>query len=261
MELVIIPDECKLSIKIPPEKFDLTTDDVNCVLWLGNLKPAVTLVEPTITPKQRYEELQFFQVKLHSREKLYEVGKCIYSRVKYPCVIEFVINDVVTIGICKFNAGALDFTENVKKRIFFSHFLRKDLLSDKAQKMVDDINNAISTQKDLGNMYDAICDAISNYRLSGTTMAHVERLITDMLGKTTATQKQLIYQYCEPYKYHAVTSGNRFSGRRASNYMLIHDYEELWYCFMMFPATRKVIENRRYRDIEDLIYSIDSKGW
>lgn len=33
------------------------------------------------------------------------------------------------------------------------------------------------------------------------------------------------------------------------------------YCFMKDSKIRFVIEKRRYRDIEDLIYSIDSKSW
>ena len=262
MELLRIPAECRINKAIPATRFPEIADAADCILWKGNIKSSVTSVKSTITEKLRYEELQFFQVRLHSRNKLYDVGKRIYSNIKYPCVIEFLIGDAVIIGVCQFNAGALDFSENVNKRMFFSHILHENFLSDKAKTMIDEINNAIVTNRTIGEMYNAICNSVSNYRLSGTTKAHVERLITDMLGTISAAQKQLICKYCEPYKYHSVSSGgNRYTGKKSTSYTLIHDYEELWYCFMMYPATREVIENRKYRDIEDLIYSIDSKGW
>ena len=38
---------------------------------------------------------------------------------------------------------------------------------------------------------------------------------------------------------------------------LIHDYEELWYCFMTCETTHRAIEKQRYNNIEELIARAD----
>lgn len=262
MELIIIPNKYKIhNARNIKSKFPDISDQIESIVWEGNIKPAIAGIDATVIGNLRYEELQFLQVKLKGREDLYSIGKCIYSKIKYPCVIEFLLNDSVIIGVCKFTAGKIDISLNTEKRLFFSHILRKDLLSAKAQEMIDNINHAITSCSNIGDMYNSICSSVSNYQLSGTTKAHVYRLITDMLGKTLPKERNSIMQYCEPYKYYAPIFDNRYNKKKNSNYILVHDYEEIWFCFMKHPATKKVIESRRYRDIEELILSIDIKEY
>lgn len=266
MVLINIPKEAKLNISIPKEKFGDTKVKglqlIDRITWCGVIKPEIMDVEATITDKLRYEEIQFLKVDINSRDNIYDVGKAVFSKIKYPCVVEFVCDDAIIIGCCKFEKGKIDQSENVNNRMLFSHVLREDLLSSQAEKMISAINSQVSKGKgSIGELYNEICNAISYYQLSGTSRAHCDRLIEDMIGKIGAKRKAEIKQYCVPYKYYTVIYGNRFSGKKASKCRLIHDYEELWYCFMKDPKIRLVIEKRRYRDIEDLIYSIDSKSW
>ena len=251
---------CKINKNVPVEKFGDISNCIEKVLWQGNIKPAIYNVEATITDSVRYEEIQFFQVHIHSREDIYEIGKVIFSDIKYPCVVEFISGNEIIIGVCKFNLGKVDYSSNVHKRIFFSHILRKEILSSNAQNMIDEINESIKKYKSIGDIYDGICQSVMNYKLSGTSREHVDRLIVDMLGKVSGKEKELIRQYCKPYKYHKLIPGEqKYGGKRFKNYTLVHDYEEIWYCFMKYPAIKNIIEKRRYRDIYDLIYSIDSK--
>lgn len=261
-----MPKECVLTKEIPIEKFvqkgnPKAIELIERITWSGVIKPGISNVEKTVTEKIRYEEIQLFQVKIRSTNNIYEVGKCIFSHIKYPCVIEFLTQKAVIIGVCRFNAGKIDYGENINMHMFFSHVLRKEILSKKAQKTIQTINNALSTQSSIGEIYDRICSAITDYPLSGTSQSHVRRLVKDLLGKSTRDIWKVIHQYCDPYQYHMTLYGNRFNGKKSNKYSLIYDYEEIWYCFMKCSKTKKIIEYRRYRDIEDLIYSIDSKEW
>lgn len=266
MRLLSLPKEWQKNTFIPIEKiFDDNVDLFNEVIsiqWYGCVKPKVAEVTATTTERTRYEEIHLFEIVIQSRRYLYEIAKVFSSKIKYPCVVEYKIADATVIGICAFNAGKIDYSENVNKRIRFTHFLRPECLSSLARKQVAAINEALITNGDIADIYAVISNVVSNYSLGGTTRAHVDRLIVDMLGKATTKQKEEIRQYCIPFEYHAEKYKNsKYKGIKQSNYTLIHDYEEIWYCFMQNPKTRNVIANRRYRDIEDLIYSIDSKSW
>ncbi|MGN1216815.1 MAG: DUF4391 domain-containing protein [Phocaeicola sp.] len=266
MILINIPKEASLNVLIPKIKFRDTNSKglqyINRVTWSGVIKPGNTDVEETVTGRLRYKEIQFIQVDITSREKIYDIGKAIFSKIKYPCVVEFVCDDTVIIGCCKFEKGKNNPADNVNKIMLFSHVLRKELLSPQAERMIEGINSQVSKGKGtIGEIYTEICNLVDSYKLSGTSRAHCDRLIEDMIGKTGLRKKEEIRQWCTPYEYHPVVSGNVFSGKKSSKYTLVHDYEELWYCFMKNPQIRQVIETRKYRDIEDLIYSIDSKNW
>lgn len=199
MELLNIPNDFKINTVIPKEKFILPEmetlyNSVCNIIWTGRITSSMHNVKATITDKLRYEEIEFFQVTLKRRDSLYEIGKSIYSRIKYPCVIEFIIDDAIVIGVCEFQAGKINFSDNVKKKIRFSHILRKELLSQRAQTMIDNINvvinSVINQENSIGNIYNKICNEVMNYCLSGTSSIHVKRLIANMIGKTSSDEQK-----------------------------------------------------------------------
>ncbi len=150
MKLIKIPDMCKLNINIPKEKFITDKNNevygnIDKIILSGNIKPGISNTSATITDTLRYEEIQFFEVVLKSRADIYKVGNIIYSAVKYPCITEFVIDDVVIIGACEFQKGKINSSDNVKKKIRFSHILRQELMSHSAQEMIDNINEIINS--------------------------------------------------------------------------------------------------------------------
>ncbi len=266
MKLIDIAEKGRLDINISKEKFfnenDELYDIVNSITWTGVIKPKIMNVEPTIRDSIRYEEIQFFRVVITNRERIYDIGRVIYSNIKYPCIIEYHCDDTIILGCCKFRIGKNDSEKNVIKELFFSHVLRKELLSVQAEKMISKINEQVSMENcSIGDIYNGICNTIMNYRLSGMSQTHVGRLISDMIYKAGPSKRKSVLKYSVPYKFYPVIYGNKYNGVRASQCRTIYDYEEIWYCFMMCPEIKSVIEYRRYKDIEDLIYSIDSKSW
>ena len=264
MNYIDVPAEYRISKEIPISKFNsnILSESISSMTWEGSIKPEISGVAPVINDTVRYEEIQFFHCELHSRENIFSLQREIAKAIKYPCVIEFQVDDATTIGICEFRPNKSNNEENVLRAIQFSHWLHEDILSPEAKQMLDIINSAIRRQTDMKDIYHIIDNAICNWRMGGTSRAHVDRIIYDMIGNGK-TKPAEIRKYCKPYEYHKVIAGVQKYGtqRREKNYSLIHDYEEIWYCLMKCPETKEVIEGRRYRGVEDLFYSIDSKGW
>ena len=265
MKFIDIGEKGKLNKEISKDKiFNVDSefyDDVVSVIWSGVIKPGIMDVQPTVTEVKRYEEIQFFDIELNSRDYLHDIARAFYSAIKYPCVVEFHIDDATILGTCEFKPGKLDDSNNTNKIIYFSHFLHEEILSPKAEYMINAINEQVNDPNgSIGDIYNKICEAVMNYSLSGTSKSHVERLIREMVRKGSIVISSVM-KGCPIYECYHVISGNKFTGKRNSQKSCIYDYEEIWYYFMKNPKLKEVIEYKRYRDIEDLIYSIDSKSW
>lgn len=264
MNYIDIPNAYRLQKNIPTDKFD-SAEIIECVdriTWCGNIKPAISGVEESLTDKIRYEEIQLFHCEMRRRDLIYDIGRIIYAKIKYPCIIEFQIGNATTIGVCTFQAGKKDREKNVLHSIIFSHWLHEDILSPQAQKMIDRINDALRKKADMADIYGTARGAVLNWKMGGTSRAHVDRIIYDLVGKGKVSPEE-VRRYCQPFEFHARLQGsNKYtSQRKAANYTFVHDYEEIWYSLMKCPETKRVIEGRRYRDMDDLLFSIDSKGW
>lgn len=264
MNYIDIPSHYRISKEIPVSKFHSSLLD-NYILrltWEGNIKPPVSGVSPTLTESIRYEEIQFFHCELSIRDYIFEIERNISKEIKYPSVIEFQVGDATTIGTCEFDSNKTSRGENVLRSVVFSHWLHTDILSPEAQNMINTINIAIRKQTDMKDIYSTISGAVLNWKMGGTSKSHVGRIIYDLLGKGKISVDKILL-YCQPYEYHQIIPGQpKYSiQNRTNTYTLIHDYEEIWYCLQKCPETKRVIETRQYRGVEDMFFSIDSKGW
>ena len=265
LKLLSVPENCICNISIPLEKVvsGSLTEDIQSILWYASLKPELIKVSAVKDDSKRYEEIQIIKVALNSADTIYDIAHRIYKSIKYPCVLIFNYNNKYMCGACQFTAGKIDYSKNILGSIRFSHWLYPESLSLGAQKMIDAINLSLNLKSDLFDIYIGITNSIENFALSGITKAHVDRLLKDMLGSVSAKKRDEIMKYCTPYQKHFVTDSSIAAkydkSRRTSNYVYSYDHEDIWYCLMQYEPTRKVIINRRYRDIEDLIYTIDTK--
>lgn len=258
-----IPEEIKLNYEIPMEKYFNVSSEylshIKSIRWIGSIKPAIMQVEAVVNDELRYEEIQIILIESDTTRYVYELAKDVFREIKYPLVLIVKCGEKETIGVCPFEKGKRDSDKNILKRMIFSHWMTVDYMSEKSSKMVTSINERIRNKGNLYDMYMDIKAIVTSNRMSGTSKAHCYRIIEDLVGKISKAKKDAILADCEPYEYHTVLK--KFSGRRTRNYMLIYDYELFWQCLMKNANTRKVIEKRRYRDVEDMFYSIDSKGW
>ena len=194
---------------------------------------------------------------------MFDIVKRICKQIKYPCFMDIKYKEKFLISTCRFNAGKIDHNENIGCRVNFSHWIHPGLLSSGAEQMISEINNALGMQSDLYSIYTEIAHAVIKFQLSGTSRAHVDRLLYDMLGSSYRANRDVIMKYCTPYKKHAPTNDSIIAKydktKRYSTFTYVYDYEDIWYCFLKYEPTRKVIQGRRYYDIQRLIYRIDIK--
>lgn len=269
LTLFNIPEQCALKINVPLSKFMSPDSDigqsVESIQWCASVKPEFTGITAVNSDIIRYDELQIFLINLVNTDFLFEVARKIYKKVKYPCLLILKYQDKFLVSTCQFDAGKVDRDNNLLHAVNFSHWIHADLLSPGASRMICEINESLNEKSDLYHIYLKMTYAIQNFRLGGTTKAHVDRLLYDIRGRTSATKRDAIMKYCTPYKKHAPLDASRATkydkAKRTADYTYSYDYEDIWYCLMCCKETQEVIKKRKYRDIEDLVYSIDSKNW
>ena len=265
LNLLSIPEFCICNIHIPLEKVfpESPPKNVQSILWYASLKPDFIKALAVKNEVNRYEEIQVISVVLTDMDSIYDITRRICKGIKYPCLLIFNYRDKYMCGVCHFNAGKISYSENILKNIRLSHWIHPDLLSVGAKKMIDTINRSLEAKSNLLEIYTDIVHAVENFALSGTTKAHVDMLLKDMLGNVSAKKRDEIMKYCTPYQKHFATdisiAAKYDKNRRTANYVYSYDYEDIWYCLMQYEPTRKAIVARRYRDIEELVFTIDTK--
>ena len=119
MNYIDVPAEYRISKEIPISKFNsnILSESISSMTWEGSIKPEISGVAPVINDTVRYEEIQFFHCELHSRENIFSLQREIAKAIKFPCVIEFQVDDATTIGICEFRPNKSNNEENVLRAI------------------------------------------------------------------------------------------------------------------------------------------------
>ncbi|NCA67368.1 MAG: DUF4391 family protein [Clostridia bacterium] len=264
VNFINIPKNCMLQQAIPIKLINDTdefSNIVECLSIIGSLKPSTCGIIPIVNDSLRYEEIQVILMRLNRTEDLYITIRPVFKKIKYLCILMLEYKGKFRIAVCDYMAGKIDYDENILESILITSWIYPDCLSKNAKECIDAISNALNNEKHIRSLYTQIWSAVGKFRASGIPRAKVHRLIEDMLGSGSA--KKNILRYCDPYKLYIPKSkyGNRFTIQKSQEYCLIHDYEDIWYCFMKDEQLKKVIANRGYTDIHDLVYRINSQKY
>lgn len=274
IELLNIPKQCVCNRAIPITKIfsedqDALSSSVSSISWQAVLRPDNFHSDAVVTDNLRYEEIQVVQVEIADTEDLFSIARAIYRKIMYPCLLLICYkgeNPKYTISACRFSPGKQDYDKNVLHSLVMSHWIHPDCLSNKAKQFIDSLNHALDMNGNLYEIYSALFNAITMFRLGGTSQAHTKRLVDYICGKGSnpkVGEKSKILRFCTPYRFYPSRHESRvnfYSKNFGSmQYSLINDYEDIWYCFMKNDYIRGFLENNRYRDIDDLVYHIDEK--
>lgn len=265
IELLNIPEEFYLKRKNPQNLIEriFSGDDsdirpyITRLEWVASIKPGVANIAPARTETTRYDEIEVISLEITDTQELYHICVPVCGAIRYPCLLVVQLRDRFLLGVCPFNAGKLDYDKNILRSMVFSHWIFPDLLSSGAKKLLSDISAQIVAKGDAESIYIAMKQCIQNFALSGLTKNHVIALSKDLAGMNC----EKLFASCIPYKkYSPVAAGARGKyTARSSQYIYRYDTEDLWHAYMSDERIRTIIEKRRYRDMSDLIYSIDSK--
>lgn len=264
--LLKIPSNCIVDKELPKNKIyketDSFIDDINKITIIATLKPGLIPVEIYIDDKVRCEEIIILSVELNEIQNIYKVLKPIYKKIKYYCLIIVEYYDKYKFSVCNFSGGKIDFEQNILNNIILSSWIHTNCLSMKAKDTIDLINNSINTEKDLLKMYQSIHKAVYSFEPHNISRSKAKLLIEDMIGEITDKQRDEILKYCSPYEWHpTLTIKKNKQTRKAQNFIWLHDCEDIWYCFMQNERIKNIIINRRYRDIDELIFRVESRYW
>lgn len=274
IELLNIPKQCICNRIIPIEKIfskdqEALSSAVNSVSWYAVFRPSNFHSEKVVTDNLRYEEIQIIQVDITNTDLLFDIAHVIYKKIMYPCLLIICYKGECTkytVSACRFSPGKNDFDRNVLHSLVMSHWIHPDCLSCKAGQFIESLNQALEMNGNLYEIYSALFQTITFFKLGGTSQAHAKRLIDCICGKGENPKvgaKSKILRFCTPHRFYP-SKHESFAKYYSSNidsktYSLINDYEDIWYCFLQNDYIRSYLEKNHYQDIDDLVYHIDEK--
>ncbi len=263
LSLIKIPDEYKLAsrknrtsdlkARIYAED-DIAASAVTQIDWIASFNPVLGAVLPTRTETKRYDEMQVFHLTISDPQMLYLVCAPIYKTIPYPCLLLIQYKDRWVVSICPFRAGKLDYNANTKRSPIISHWIFPQSLTSGAEEVIHKINYALVKKGDLAGIYQELINSISGYEIRGITRKRADELVQAILGPSASINN--FWNLLTPYKKYY--SSNKW--KRAKSGGMFHysiDLEDLWHAFMSDPKMSMIIEKRRYRNMDELIYYVN----
>jgi len=260
INLLNIPEESMLNKPIPKEKIyskeQSETLGIENVCLFAVIKPEVNNVEKVIDENRRYEEIMIIGITISIQDDIYGILKCIFKKIAYPVLVVLEYQGKYKLCTCRFTPGKNDYNENILSSIVFTSWIHSDLLSDKTQKCIGMISDAWK-EKNLYEMYNKIKSAVCFAQAVNISKKHtggiMEFLGIDDADATTALK------YCTPYKNNTDKNRpNKYESKKTKSFIWRYDTEDIWYGLQHCEATKKVLENRRYRTIEELLFNVDT---
>lgn len=228
--------------------------------WLMSIKPSTRDVTPYIEDRIRMEEIEVFYIRISEfpdKISLKSMLSEMCSKVSYPCVVFVGYGDKYKILAWKFADSVRLIDKNVLHSFFESAWIHEPSYSEKADKCVETIKNLLlNGESGINVLYDDICKAISNfYPQYIGSFKHLKTIVYDLTGNNS-----FVNSIPSTKRYEVK---NSFEKHRKKEYgtmfKYVYEYEDIWNSFMKDEKIKNIINNRRYRDIEDLVLSIDSK--
>ncbi len=257
---------------IPLEKLfsaDVISDfEIESASWIMTIKPKIRSVTPYIQGRTRLEEIEAISVRANSLPDTpgyrYLLSQ-IHAKIRYPCVVFFEYKDKYKISAWKFIDGEKK-NENVLKSSFVSAWIRTPPASNKTARCSNSVHEILlNGEGDIKDLYDQICHYILNCTPQYVgSRAHLKRILYALTGSRGET---FIHHVDCSKRFVIENLDEKYKKRRyTSQYTYCYEYEDIWYAFMNDEKLKRIIEKRRYRDAEDMIFQIDTqyeerRGW
>ena len=264
-EFLQIPTSCRQNLSLPKDRLGITEEAVTDITVLGIIKPDLINVQYSEEDVSHSEEIAIIQLTLDNIDiDLFQLVRTIFKEIKYKCLLILKYQKKLKLSTCSFETGKNDTNLNVLKTAIISWWIHPDLMSQPVDRSILHIRNALNCQTDLKSIYLTIHNAVVNIKQSGTSYAHAQRIVRNLIGNKQGIPYKTIYKDCTPIQYHQPTQ-NRYNKyakvNKGANYILLHDYEDIWYCLNKYEPTQSIIEARKYKNMEELLYYTESEPW
>ena len=190
----------------------------------------------------RYSELHFIEVCSTEYDYVYDICKQVFKKITYACVILFRYENKYKVAVCKIRENKIDNSKNKLEAIHVSSWIHPDLMSKDCSSFINNINEAFLCDN-TKSIFNHIYASVHEYLQGGLTRAKVYRYIENNFSYAiTDKRKKEILKYCTPYRCCRHSSNVRDKYKKKEKNPggpLIHDFEDLYYCFMMDDETKK----------------------
>ena len=269
--LLNIPVKCKFSAPKPikPEKLmpDMNGQQMSVasIEWLGKISPLTANVSPYSDERYTFEEIQILHICLTEPNDLYRVAREIFRSIRYPVLLLMQYEEKCLLSSCIFEVGKRNSDQNILRQPALSHWIHADYMSEEAKIFLSHINQQLNMDGSLRDMYLNIHHEIQMFPLGGIkSRQYLTNIVKWIVGSCSLEFLENNFKECTPYKRYVLTSGRVSEkyekDKSGKNYSYSYDAEDVWYCLMTEETTRNRIINRRYSNLEEIVYRMEYSG-
>lgn len=248
---------------IPKERLGYEENDRVQVTLLGTIKPDLANVTYAEDDELHVGEIMVIQVDVEDiLQDIYPFLLPIFKAIKYQCLVVLKYLEKFKLAVCKVRPGKVNPDLNIPNYIIASYWIHTDLMSAPVEKAISDIRTALNDSTDLKTIYERIHSAVVSIEQRGMSEAHAKKIVMGVMGRQypKGIKFKEILKYCTPIQYHKPKPGPRRKHapvERESNYILLHDYEDIWYCLQRSEQTQRYVSGES--DMQTLIYRLEKE--
>ena len=195
-----------------------------------------------------FSELEIFTVTFDSPDRLFPVRDRIIRRAVHPCLMILQCGEQGFLAACRTAPGENRTGTAAQQRTPVSHFLYPDQLTAPAAEFLGKVSAALCAVDSVSEISMNLIQLIESFALGGVngrnTLHFVLRyLVPDIAKEDLAAMTDGLWVW------------KRATARRG--YVYTWDMEQVWHRLLQEPRFRAALQERRIRDMEDLLYCCD----
>ena len=252
---------------IPKEKLvDLGTmayDQIWDITWIMSIKPGIRNVTSYVNTRQRMrlEEIEVLWITgvMYESKDFLAVARSISKKILYPCVLIFGEENRYKFVTWSFLDSVKQPDKTISTSFYESTWIREPFDSDRTKRCAETVFHILlNGEGSIRELFQEICNSIlaCSPKYLGSR-AHLQKIIYALTGKKSIPHLNSIERTLHHYVLNpkARYQKNIYS----DNYRLFYEYEDVWHAFMNDEQLKNIIEKRRFRDMEDLVYCVDAQ--
>ena len=252
---------------IPKEKLLETDSDaffqVEDVTWIMSIKPGIRNVTSYVNTRQRMrmEEIEVLRItgELYASKDFLAVARSISKKILYPCVLIFGEENRYKFVTWSFLDSVKQPDKSIATSFYESTWIREPFCSERTKRCAETVFHILlHGEGSIRDLFQEICSSIlaCSPKFLGSR-AHLQRILYALIGKKSSPVMNRI----EGTLHHYILNPHQRYQKNvySDNYRYFYEYEDVWHAFMNDEQLRGIIEKRRFRDMEDLVYCVDAQ--
>lgn len=253
--------------KIPKEKLvemgTMAYDQIWDITWIMSIKPGIRNVTSYVSARQRMrmEEIEVLRItgEMYASKDFLAVARSISKKILYPCVLIFGEENQYKFVTWSFLDSVKQPDKTISTSFYESTWIREPFYSERTKRCAETVfHTLLHGEGSIRNLFQEICSSIlaCSPKYLGSR-AHLQRILYALIGKKSSP---VINNIERTLHHYILNPHQRYQKNVYSiDYRYFYEYENVWHAFMSDEQMREIIEKRRFRDMEDLVYCVDAQ--